>query len=75
MVDYKITNVVDNVFVIYHCTSCFMKLFIIATSRCFSRRCPYKYSKSINPDLTDRIRSDKPGSKLMNRYYQLNGSA
>ena len=35
----------------------FMKLSIIDTSRCFSRKCPYKHSKQCYPDQTDRIGS------------------
>ena len=35
----------------------FIKLSIIATSRCFSRKCPYKHSNSIYSDQTDRIGS------------------
>ena len=35
----------------------FIRLSIIATSRCFSRKCPYKHSKEYSPDQTDRIES------------------
>ena len=41
--------VVDNVMAIYHCKSGFIKLTIIATSRCFSTKCPYKHSKPYLP--------------------------
>ena len=52
MSDFKITYivcVVDNAYAVYHCKSCFIKLSIIATSHCFSRKCPYKYSKQYIP--------------------------
>ena len=49
MVDYKIKYVVDNAEAGYHCKSCFIKMSIIATSRCLSRKCPNKYSKQFLP--------------------------
>ena len=35
----------------------FIKVSIIATSRCFSRKCPYKHANSIDLDQIDRIGS------------------
>ena len=44
---------IDNVYAIYHCRCCFIKLSIIVTSRRhFSTQCPYKHSKQHLPELT-----------------------
>ena len=51
----------------------FIKQSLIATSRCFSRNCPYKHSKQYLPDQTHHIGPLGSGSTLIGSMQSTEG--